>query len=318
MRNPKKRILVSICVPVLNEATNISILLEEVSKVFRPILDRYQYEVIFTDNNSSDETWSEILRLRKLFTNIRAYKFTKNIGFQHSILYNFKMAHGDVAIQLDADLQDPPHMILDFLDQWEKGYKVVYGKRVSRDEGFLLQKFRNLGYLAINYISEDKIPVGGGDFRLLDRKVLDILASFKSPEPYLRGIVASLGFEAKAIPYRRKARQFGKSKFNLLKIIRLGISGVLNHSKFSSKIASVTAILSISGSLALAASLTLNRILSVNPLPGWTFLSILILIGIGINATMFWLLNHRMTLIYGIVAVEPKIIVSDEVRGSFK
>jgi dolichol-phosphate mannosyltransferase len=219
----------------LNESENLPQLfstLEEFSKKE----SRYRFEFFFTDNSSQDNTWSIIQQKSLSDHRFKGIRFTRNIGFNNSILVNLLNAGGEALIQFDADLQDPITIVSHFLRKWESGHKVVVGKRMKREEHSLLTLFRRIGYHLLNKISDNSLPLGVGDFKLLDREVVAHLRAIRNPDPYLRGIIAEMNFPTASIPYVRKARLKGKSKFNILKLIKFGASAFADHSKITLKI----------------------------------------------------------------------------------
>src|SRR5262249_20748839 len=146
---------------------------------------------------------------------IRVLKLSRNFGFQRNVLTNFLHARGDAAIEIDGDLQDPPELISDFLRLWEDGYMVVYGVRTRRTEGALMELLRKFAYRVINGISDVHVPNDAGDFRLIDRIIIEHLRTVTDLNPYLRGYIASLGFPQIGVPYVRPQRTAGKPKFNI-------------------------------------------------------------------------------------------------------
>ena len=151
-----------------------------------------------------------------------------------------------------AGLHFTPELLEKFFFEWQKGYKVVYGIRETRSEGFLINTFRRFGYWIIKIFSENPIPMNAGDFRLIDRKIVDLLCKSFNPKPYLRGMIAELGFNQKGIPYKRDRRIKGNSKFGIIKLISLGINAITDHSTVPLRLASffglVILFLSIIGS----------------------------------------------------------------------
>lgn len=221
--------LVTISIPVLNEADNIRPLLERL----RAVADtdpRYDFEFLFTDNASTDATFERLADEARSDNRIRVLRFTRNFGFQTSILTNYLNADGDAAIQIDADLQDPPELFGEFLAAWEKGYKVVYGVRRSRPENIALRSARKLFYRLLASLSTVELPVDAGDFRLIDRTVIEDLRQVRDDAPYIRGTIAQLGYKQIGIPYDRTERTRGSSKFRLLALIRLAVDGVCSQS----------------------------------------------------------------------------------------
>ena len=249
--NQKK--LISICVPVLNEESNIKLLYEQLTKVINDEKDKYNFEIIFTDNHSTDNTWELIKAISIKDSMVKGLRFSRNFGFQRSILFNYQNSKGDAVVQIDADLQDPPHIIQDFLRKWEDGFLVVYGVRKTRKENVLLTSFRKFGYWLIDFLSDHPIPRNAGDFRLMDRLVLEELLKFKDYSPYIRGSISWLGFKQIGVDYNRQARSRGKSKFSLFQLTKLGLDGLFNNSivplRFGVLIGIISIIISILGSI---------------------------------------------------------------------
>lgn len=207
----KKKPLVSMAIPVLNEAGNIEALYRRLCAIAEVMKDRCDLEFLFSDNHSDDESWAMLTEIAKIDSRVRAIRFSKNFGFQRSILANYMHTRGDAVMQIDADLQDPPEMLEIFFEQWQQGYQVVYGIRKKRPEHGLLRAFRKFGYWVIDKISEHPIPRDVGDFRLIDRKVIQSLCQIRTANPYLRGMIAGLGFNQIGIAYDRDARMEGKA-----------------------------------------------------------------------------------------------------------
>ena len=234
----KKKNLISFCIPVLNEQDNILPAYERIKKVMAGEAEHYDYEIVFTDNHSNDRTFEILAELAESDPKIRVLRFSRNYGFQQSILTNYLHCQGDAAIQLDCDLQDPPEMIPEFLRKWEEGYKVIYGIRKSRvHESWILTASRKLFYRVIDFLSEHHLPHDAGDFRLIDRVIINQLVSIGRQQPYLRGAIASFGFKQTGLPYHRNSRQYGISKFNFSKLFGLALDGILSHSLVPLRIA---------------------------------------------------------------------------------
>jgi dolichol-phosphate mannosyltransferase len=250
--------LLSVIVPVYNEEANVEPLYDAINRALERIADRYRWEFIFTDNCSTDRTFERLDQLAASDSRVRIYRFTRNFGFQRSILTGYRLARGDAAIQIDCDLQDPPDLIPDFVRQWESGYKVVYGVRRSRPEPVLLHTMRRSFYRAIAWLSNDNLPIDAGDFRLVDRCVLDILRLYRDENPYLRGYIATLGYKQIGVAYDRTERQRGESSFGLGNLVSFAIDGVVSHSTLPLRLASlIGAALSVLAVLAVVVYLIL-------------------------------------------------------------
>lgn len=303
--------LISIAIPIKNEFSNLQVLIE----ALRHLADshpKYDFEFVFTDNHSDDSSWEKLKEISLGDSRIRGVRFSKDFGFQNSILENYRICKGDAVIQLDADLQDPPELIGSFLENWERGFHVVYGIRRRPEEGVLLRKFRDIGYFAINLLSESPIPKGAGDFRLLDRKVITALLKQNHSKPYLRGMVAGMGFDQFGLVYERKSRKFGESKFPARKLISLGLNGIINHSTIPLRLATYAggALLVLS---AIASSYSVaSYIMSENLPRGFTSLQLVQFLTIGINSFFLGIIGEYVLRIYRIVRNDPRIIVEEE------
>jgi dolichol-phosphate mannosyltransferase len=302
--------LISIIVPVFNEEANIDRLYDAVNRALEPVADRYVWEFIFTDNHSTDDTFPKIERIAKRDPRVRAYRLTRNFGFQRSILTGYRLARGNVAVQIDCDLQDPPELILDFIKQWEAGNKIVYGIRRSRKEPFHIEAARRIFYRFIARISSDNLPYDAGDFRLVDRCVLDLLHDYRDESPYLRGYIASLGFAQIGVPYDRSKREYGQSAFRFGSLVSLAVDGIVSHSVMPLRFASFLGLaLSAIAVLAIAVYLVLWISSEDRWPPGFATLAILMLTSFAMNAILLGVIGEYLARIYRQVKPGPLTIV---------
>lgn len=306
---PKK--LISICVPVLNEEDNVEPFYQRLCQVIDPLSDRYDFEILFTDNHSTDRTFERLDVLARADRRIRVLRFSRNFGFQKSLLTNYNNARGDAAVQLDCDLQDPPELIVEFLRHWEEGYKVVYGVRCSRPyEAAWVRASRKLFYRLIDFLSEDELPHDAGDFRLIDRCILNELRQTYDQQPYLRGMIASMGFAQIGVPYDRSARLSGATKFDLPKMISLGLDGILNHSIVPLRLATVAGVVVSFIALLGALYYVVARLFFRHDWPiGLASTSILVLFAIGMNAILLGIIGEYIARIYKSVKKTPLTII---------
>jgi dolichol-phosphate mannosyltransferase len=291
--------LVSIVVPVLNEESNIDTLLETLDRTLAPVTDRYQFEYVFTDNHSTDRTFALLHQRARADHRIRVYRFSRNVGFQKSILTGYLKAKGDAVVQVDADLQDPPALILEFLKQWEQGYHVVYGVRRQRKEGWLITKLRGVFYYLVDKLSEHPLPRQAGDFRLVARPVIEAIRTMDGTFPYLRGVIAGLGFNQTGIVYDREERKRGQSKFPFRALIALAIDGILATSIVPLRLAVYTGLAASFVSLLMSlyyfgAALIIGR--------GWpsgfATLVILLTFSIGMNSLFLGIIGEYLGRLY--------------------
>lgn len=305
--------LISICVPVMNEEESIPSLLKRLKSVTRKLEDKYIFEYVFTDNNSSDKTWAKLQENKKKYVEIRAFRFGKNIGFQKSILFNYRQTQGDAVIQIDADLQDPPELIEQFLEYWELGYKVVSGVRIDRKESRAMKVFRNIGYWFIDVTSEHPIKRNTGDFRLIDRSVVDALTNIKSPKPYLRGVISRMGLAEKDVKYSREARTYGESKFGVVELVKLGITAFSNHSNLPLRFANYVGLLSLALSFVGLIYFIILKIYQPDLPRGFASLYVIILFGIGVNSILLSVVGSYIKKIYDLLSGEDPIIVTESI-----
>lgn len=315
MPDEKDRKLISIVVPVFNEVENIRRCVDKVSSVMAELADRYEYEILFTDNHSTDDTFQMIRALAQDNRRIKAIRFSRNFGYQRSILTGYMNAAGDAAIQLDVDLEDPPELIPRFLELWEEGYQVVYGVRTARKESWFKTFMRRVFYRLINAMSEDHLPPDAGDFRLIDRKVIDQIGSFSGASPYLRGTIASLGFKQQGVEYKRDARVAGRSKFNIWANTTLALDGIVNHSLVPLRIATVFGLVVGFGSIVLAIVYMILRLGGIVMMPpGFATLIIVMLMGIAMNSIFFGILGEYVGRVLFEARKYPHVAVEESVN----
>ncbi len=305
---PKK--LISLVVPVFNEAESLPALFVGLERPLAALADRYDFELLFTDNHSTDATFSILAARAAIDPRVRVIRFSRNFGYQKSILTGYINARGAAAIQLDADLQDPPELIAEFLRLWEQGHAVVYGVRRSRREGWLMQATRRTFYHLVNFLSDYELPVNAGDFRLVDRRILDILSTISDHDPYLRGIIATLGFRQVGVVYDRAARTAGRSKFSLGQYIKIAIDAVVSQSVMPLRIATYTGLVIASLTFVGIVIAAAGHLFFGESWPrGFATMTVLILFGISLNALFLGIIGEYLARIYRQSIVRPVTIV---------
>jgi dolichol-phosphate mannosyltransferase len=292
--------LVSIIVPVLNEEKNIRPLYAALVPIWEAEADRYRFELIFTDNHSSDRTFELVAELATEDTRVRIFRFSRNFGFQQSILTGYRKARGAAVVQIDCDLQDPPQMIVEFLRKWEEGYQVVYGIRRKRKEGFFITAARGIFYALVDALSEYPLPRQAGDFRLVSRAIVDQLNGVEEPQPYIRGIIAGLGFNQIGIPYDREERKRGESKFSLRKLLALALDGILSTSVVPLRVATYLGLaVSVVTMVAALYFLVLALLYGRQGWPsGWATVAITVLFSLGLNALFLGIIGEYLGRLY--------------------
>lgn len=209
---------ISILIPTYNEEENVQPLADAIMKEMENDLSEYEYEIIFIDNDSKDDTRHILRTMCKENTNIKAIFNAKNFGQFNSPYYGLLQTTGDCTILLCADFQDPIEMIPRFVHEWEEGYKIVIGQKTTSQENKIMYFLRSLYYKMIKKFSDVEQIEHFTGFGLYDREFIDVLRDLDDPTPFLRGIVAELGYKRKDIPYTQQKRRAGKTSNNLYKL----------------------------------------------------------------------------------------------------
>lgn len=301
--------LISVVIPVYNEEANVVPAHQALCAVFDE-LGTYDVEFIFTDNHSLDGTFQQLEALCAKDRRVKVLRFNRNYGFHRSLLTAYRHASGAAAVQFDCDLQDPPALIPQFLALWEQGHDVVVGLRRRREEHALLALGRRVFYALLNRISEEKITSDAGDFRLVDRKILDQLKQIYDLHPYVRGIIASLATRETGIPYDRTGRRRGRSKFPLRKLVGLALDGIFGHSILPLRLASYIGIVLSLATFLLSMSYVVSALAFGAGWPkGFATTTVLILLGMSLNAIFMGVLGEYVSRIYQQVRQRPLTVV---------
>jgi len=309
--------LISIILPAYNEEPNIRPLFERLNSILAPLSDRFRFEFVVTDNHSTDRSFELLKEVAAGDSRVRVFRLSRNFGFQRSILTGYMHSRGDAAIQLDVDLQDPPELISVFLNHWQAGADVVYGVRIERSEGPVITFARRSFYRLIDLLSEDKLPVDAGDFRLISRRVIDLVCAYRDANPYLRGTIATLGFEQVGVPYARSARKFGESKFPFSKLLSLALDGILNHSTVPLRFATYFGLATSALTVVLMLGYAFVRVIMRAEWPaGFTTLAALILLSISVNAMLLGIIGEYLGRMYRQVREAPVSIIESVIDSS--
>ncbi len=232
-----------ICVitPCYNEEGNVKLLAERVAAVFRE-LPGYAYEHLFADNASTDATLDVLRTLAAADAHIKVIANAKNFGQPRSLFNAILAAEADAIVIVAADLQDPPELIPRFIQKWEEGFQVVFGIRAKRHEAPLMTLARKGYYRALHRISGDNLVMDAGDFLLMDQRVQEILRRIRDTNPYLRGLLVSLGFSCTGIDYTMEARHSGKTKLSPFGLMAFAWNGVINHTLLPLRLATAVGL----------------------------------------------------------------------------
>lgn len=222
---------ISILIPTYNEEENVGPLADAVRGLFKNELKEYRYEIVFIDNDSSDKTRSEIRKLCDGDRDIKAIFNTKNFGQFNSPYYGLMQTTGDCVILLCADFQDPIELIPEFVKEWENGYKIVIGRKTTSKENKFMYFLRSLYYKMLKKMSETEQIEHFTGFGLYDREFINVMKDLDDPTPFLRGIVAELGWDRKEIPYEQQKRRAGKTKNNFYRLYDAAMLSFTSYTK---------------------------------------------------------------------------------------
>lgn len=306
---------ISVCIPVFNEEDNIARAVAAVEALFAEQLAGFDLELIVTDNASTDRTWQVVAELARTRPNLKAFRFSRNFGYQNSIFAAFSLASGDAIAELDADLEDPPEIIARFVEKWEQGFQVVYGVRARRYGSPIIRSLTHLFYRVLNRVSEHQIPEDAGDFRLLDRRVVTALVALPERNLYLRGLVSYLGFRQTPVVYERDPRISGKSKFRLFHYVVLAVDAITAFSKAPLRLISIFGAVLFVSSLVLAGYYLVLYLRGGIPVPGFTTLAVLTLALHGITFIFLGVLGEYMSRIFDDAKHRPRVIIADAINA---
>lgn len=312
----KKRI--SYIFPVYNESETLPHLYKIISGLLQKH-SKYDYELIFINDGSSDTSLDILLELRKKDSRITIVDFARNFGHQVAVTAGLDYASGDAMIIMDSDLQDPPKVSFELIEKWEQGYDVVYAQRRSRQDSWFKKLTAYVFYRAIQRLADVSIPPDTGDFRLIDRRVVTELQRYGEHNRFFRGIVSDVGFKQVAVLFDRDKRHAGKSGYPLKKMIHFATDGIVSFStrplQLISQIGYLTALLSLFGIFyALGAKFFFPDVV----IEGWTFTVIAIFFIGGVQMTMLGVLGSYIGRIYTEVKNRPLYIINKVHKGRRK
>jgi len=230
--------LISVVMPCYNEEENVVEACRQVREVFQR-LPEYEYEHIFIDNCSADRTVDLIREIAAKDKRVKAIVNSRNFGHIRSPYHAYLQVGGDVLISLASDLQDPVHLIYDFVKKWEEGYMIVVGVKDKGIESYMMSVIRSAYYSVISRLSEIEQIRHFTGFGLYDKKVIDIIRSFNDPYPYFRGLITEIGFERAEIKFTKPSRTHGITKNNFYTLYDIAMLGITNHSKVPLRIAAM-------------------------------------------------------------------------------
>ncbi len=303
--------LLSLIVPVYNEEKNLSLFFERSHKVLESLL--IPFEIIFINDGSKDESLSLIKSFSKNYDSIRFIDLSRNFGHQIAVSAGLDYAKGDIVCIIDADLQDPPELIRVMLDKLKKGYEVVYAKRKTRQGESVFKTWSaKMFYRILSRLTTIEIPLDSGDFRLFDKKVLDVIRQMPEKNKFLRGQIAWAGFEQTYVEYDRDARHAGETGYNFRKMLRLALDGITSFSNAPLKLVTYFGVI-VSVFAFIATLFVLYSIYVIKSfVPGWGSLLISILFIGGVQMIAIGIIGEYLSRMNQNLLNRPLYVVREK------
>ena len=308
--------LLSVVVPVFCEEGGLAEFYDRTTAALEAIAPRVDHEVVFVDDGSTDGSLKIMRDLALHDDRVRVVELSRNFGHQAAITSGIDHARGDAVVMIDADLQDPPEVIADMVSRWRDGYRVVYGVRRARAGETRFKRFTAAGYYRLlRRLSDTPIPVDSGDFRLLDRRVVEALSGLREESRYLRGLVSWVGFSQCGVEYDRDIRCAGDSKYTTARMLRLAVDGITSFSARPLRLSIQIGVLTTTCSLAMAAWVVGGKILwPQNSIPGYTTLMLAVLFLGGVQLLSLGVVGEYLARTYRESKRRPLYIVADRLN----
>jgi glycosyltransferase involved in cell wall biosynthesis len=301
----------SIIAPIYNEIDNLQELIRRLTEVMEKTDEKW--ELVLVDDGSTDGSTDQIRKLALEHDFVHPVIFARNFGHQIAVTAGLDYAQGEAVVIIDADLQDPPELILEMIEKWKEGYQVVYAVRTEREgESWFKRTTAALFYRVIYKITDVDIPLDTGDFRLLDRKIVDVMGTMRERHRFLRGMAAWVGFHQIGVPYKRSARFAGETKYPLSKMIKLALTAITSFSYFPLQLATYVGFVCAGISILSIPVVIILRSVSEQVFLGQASTLIAVLFLGGVQLICLGILGEYIGRIYDEAKGRPLYIVNDQ------
>lgn len=295
----ERKVKISIVAPAYNEAENIEYFYAMVLEVIKQIPEITDYEFVFTNDGSKDNTLTTLLGLNRKDTNVKVLDLSRNFGKEIALSAGLDHSTGDIVIPIDVDLQDPPEVIYELFAKWKEGYEVVYAVRKAREGETWVKRITSfLFYWVISKITRIDIPRNTGDFRLIDKKVIDALKEVRETQRFMKGLFAWVGYKSTGVEYLRSPRYKGKTKWNYRKLVGLAMEGITSFSIIPLRLSFFTGVAVSFFSFFYGMFLIVRKLVFGNDTPGYTSLMVVILFASGIQLLSIGLIGEYLGRTY--------------------
>ncbi len=306
--------LISIVVPVKNEEAAVLPFVDRVSAILDGIAMNQSWEILFVDDGSTDGTFAAIAAANQRERRVRALSLSRNFGKEAALSAGLDHARGRAVIPMDVDMQDPPEVLPEMVAKWLDGYEMVFGVRRSREkDSFTKRLTAGLYYRAHNAVSKDKIPANAGDFRLLDRKVVEVIRKLPERNRFMKGLFAWAGFKQAAVEYDRVEREIGKSKFSYWKLWTLALDGITSASTVPLRIWSYVGASVALFAIAYSGFIAADTLIFGNRVPGYASIMVSVLFLGGIQLISLGVLGEYVGRILTETKQRPLYVVRDAI-----
>lgn len=303
-----QRPALSLVVPMLNEAEMVPILVTRLTDVMASIGE--PYEIIFVNDGSTDDTAALLDAAHEAEPRLKILHLSRNFGKEIALTAGFDHALGDAVIAIDADLQDPPELIAEFVRHWRDGYDVVYGQREDRSTDTLVKRSTAAAfYRVFGRLSRVDMPPNAGDFRLIDRKVADALRSLRERNRFMKGLFAWVGYRQKAIPYTRPPRAAGQTKFNYWRLWNFALDGITSQSTVPLRVAGYLGFLVALFAVVYGSFLVLRTLVDGVDVPGYASTIVAVLFLGGVQLMVLGVIGEYLARVFEETKQRPLYLV---------
>lgn len=310
MENRKK---ISVVVPMYFEEEVVQECYSRLSTVLKD-LSKYDYEMIFVNDGSTDKTLPKLIELSNKDSHVKIVNFSRNFGHSAAVTAGIEHSDGDAVVLIDADLQDPPEVLELFVEKWEEGYDVVYGTRKKRDGETIFKKVSaHMFYAFLDNLSEIAIPRNTGDFRLMDRKVVNTILRMPEQNRFIRGMVSWAGFNQCPVEYNRDERYAGETKYSLKKMISFASDGIISFSKKPLKLVLYLGILTLLVDIGFVIYI-IGSLVSGVTVSGWSSIMLVLAFFFGVLFITLGIIGQYIARIYDEVKARPLYVVKDVIQ----
>lgn len=312
-------VTLSIVVPLYNEEANVAPLVDRVAGIIEAIADRPSYEIVLVNDGSTDDTLARIREELRRRAHVVLVNLSRNFGHQLAATAGLDVSRGEAVVLMDGDLQDPPELIPEFYERWREGYDVVYAvRRTRKGESAFKLATASVFYRTIRRLTNVSIPMDAGDFRLISRRVVEVLKRARERHRFLRGMVSWAGFSQTAVEYDRDERRYGRTKYPFSKMLKFAIDGITSFSDVPLRFASYLGFTVSTAAFIYAIVIIIFRAFHLGTpeyTRGWASTMVVILFLGGVQLIGIGILGEYIGRIYDEVKARPLYLISDIERS---